>query len=91
MSNDEIMKIADEPTKHTGTINRRRSKLKELMISAHGVVLVLLRVLSNKAGLGPDVLPDLHRLDWKGGDQTRITHSLPVSADVITFGEHTGE
>jgi isopenicillin N synthase-like dioxygenase len=76
---------------HPETINRHRNELKEFMVSAHGVVLVVLRVLSEKLGLGPDVLPDLHRLDRKGGDQARITHSPPVSADVITFGEHTGE
>lgn len=91
VSKDEIMKIADKPMKHPETIDRRRSELKEFMVSAHGVVLVVLRVLSEKLGLGPDALPDLHRLDRKGGDQARITHSPPVSADVITFGEHTGE
>lgn len=91
VSDNEIMKIADKSTKHPGTINRRWSKSKESMILAHGVVLVVLRVLSDKVGLGPDVLPDSHRLNWKGGHQARITHSLPVNADVIPFGEHTGE
>ena len=26
-----------------------------------------------------------------GGDQARVTHALPVSADTITLGEHTGQ
>ena len=91
VSDNEIMKIADESTKRPETINRRWSKSKEFMILAHGVVLVVLRVLSEKVGLGPDVLPDSHKFDWKGGHQARISHSLPVNADVIPFGEHTGE
>ena len=90
VSKDDIMRIADKPLEHPETINRRRGELEEFMTSAHRVVLVILRVLSEKLGLGPDTLPDLHRLDQKSGDQSRLTHAPPVRSDVITLGEHTG-
>lgn len=91
VSKDDIMGIADQPLDHPKTIDRRRGELEEFMASAHRVVLVILRVLSEQLGLGPDVLPDLHRLDQKSGDQARVTHAPPVSSDVITLGEHTGQ
>jgi hypothetical protein len=94
ISKDDVMgngQYAEQPLEHPLTIERRKAELKEFMTSAHRVVLVVLKVLSEQLGLGPDVLPDLHKLDQVGGDQARVTHAPPVTADTITLGEHTGE
>jgi isopenicillin N synthase-like dioxygenase len=93
VSKDDVMgngEYKDHPLEHPETIKRRRAELEEFMASAHRVILVILRVLGEQLGLGPDVLPDLHKIDRVGGDQARVTHAPPVSADVITLGEHTG-
>lgn len=93
ISKDDVMRIGqyqDNPLEHPSTITQRRGELEEFMISAHRVVLVVLKVLSEQLGLGPKVLPDLHKLDRASGDQARVTHAPPVSADTITLGEHTG-
>lgn len=94
VSKDDVMgngQYKEHPLEHPSTIERRRGELEGFMSSAHRVVLVVLKVLSEQLGLGPDVLPDLHKLDRVGGDQARVTHAPPVSADTITLGEHTGE
>ena len=94
VSKDDVMgngQYKDQPLEHPETIERRRAELEEFMTSAHRVVLVILRVLGEQLGLQSHVLPDLHKLDRVGGDQARVTHAPPVSADTITLGEHTGE
>lgn len=90
VSKDDVLRLTEEPLEHPVTIERRREELERFMTSAHRVVLVILRVLSEQLGLGPDVLPELHKLERIGGDQARVTHAPPVSSDVITLGEHTG-
>ena len=94
VSKDDVMRVGqykDQPLQHPETINRRRAELEEFMASCHEVILVILRVLGEQLGLGPDTLPDLHKIDRAGGDQARVTHAPPVNPDVITLGEHTGE
>ncbi|KAK5166916.1 uncharacterized protein LTR77_007645 [Saxophila tyrrhenica] len=92
ISKDDVMRngqYKDHPLEHPETIKRRRAELEEFMASCHRVVLMVLRTLGEQLGLAPDTLPDLHRLDRVGGDQARVTHAPPVSADTITLGEHT--
>ncbi|KAK3708430.1 hypothetical protein LTR37_011526 [Vermiconidia calcicola] len=92
VSKDDVMRngqYKDDPLEHPEIIKRRRGELEEFMAQSHKVVLVVLRVLGEQLGLGPDLLPELHKIDRVGGDQARVTHAPPVSADTITLGEHT--
>jgi hypothetical protein len=94
ISRDDVFgngEYKDNPLEHPETIKRRKGELEEFMRSAHRVVLVILKVLGEQLGLEPGVLPDLHKIDQVGGDQARVTHAPPVSSDVITLGEHTGQ
>ena len=40
-------------------------------------------------GLGLYLLPSLHYIDRRGGDQARVTHAPPVRSDVVTLGDDT--
>ena len=94
VSKDDVMRVGqyrDKPLEHPETIKQRRGELEEFMASSHHVILAVLRVLGEQLGLGPDILPSLHKIDRTGGDQARVTHAPPVSQDVITLGEHTGQ
>jgi len=90
ISKDDILRIGDKPPlQHPGPVNERRKELAQFMRSSHNVVTVIARVLSEQLGLGPDTLPNLHRIDRTGGDQARVTHAPPVGSDVVTLGDHT--
>lgn len=93
VSKDDVMRVGqykEKPLEHPETVKQRRGELEEFMASSHRVILVVLRVLGEQLGLGPAVLPNLHKIDRTGGDQARVTHAPPVSQDTITLGEHTG-
>ena len=94
VSKDDVMgigKYRNEPLRHPETVRRRRAELEEFMVACHRVTLVILRVLGEKLGLEPDVLPGLHRLEEPSVDQARVTFASPCAADRVAFGEHTGE
>jgi isopenicillin N synthase-like dioxygenase len=88
ISKDDILHVGDKaPLQHPQPVIERRKAVEEFMRVCHKVVIVIARALSEQLGLYPDTLPELHRLDRTGGDQARITHAPPVSADTITLGE----
>ena len=94
VSKDDVMRVGqykDKPLEHPETIRRRRDELEKFMSQSHRVILVILRALAEQLGLDAEVLLNLHKIDRPGGDQARVTHAPPVSQDVITLGEHTGE
>ena len=94
VSKDDVMgigKFKQEPLKHPETIQRRREELEQFMVACHKVTLVILRVLGEKLGLGPEVLPSMHKLEEPSVDQARVTFASPCEADRIAFGEHTGK
>ena len=89
VSKDDILRVGDNaPLQHPQPINERRNDLEKFMRSSHAVVTTVARALSEQLGLGPDALPELHRLDRTGGDQARVTHAPPVDANTITLGEY---
>ena len=93
IAKDDILRVGsyrDSPLKHPMPIHRRWDQLEDFMTAGHRVVTQILRVLGEQLGLDPDVLPNLHKIDRTGGDQARITHAPPISADTISLGEHTG-
>lgn len=88
VSKDDILRVGDNaPLQHPQPVHERREDVEKFMRSCHKVVTVIARALSEQLGLGSDTLPELHRLDRTGGDQARVTHAPPVSADTITLGE----
>ena len=88
ISKDDILRVGDKaPLQHPQPVNERREEVEDFMRSCHKVVTVIARALSEQLGLGPDTLPELHRLSRTGGDQARVTHAPSVSADTITLGE----
>jgi isopenicillin N synthase-like dioxygenase len=88
ISKDDILRVGDKaPLQHPLPVNERREEVEDFMRSCHKVVTVIARALSEQLGLGPDTLLELHRLDRTGGDQARVTHAPPVSADTIALGE----
>jgi len=90
ISKDDILRVGEKPPlQHPEPVDERREELVEFMRSSHNVVTVVARVLSEQLGLGPDLLPSLHRIDRTGGDQARVTHAPPVGSDVVTLGDHT--
>lgn len=93
IAKDDILRVGSykqTPLQHPAPIHQRWTQLEEFMTAGHRVVTLILRVLGEQLGLDPDVLPNLHRIDRTGGDQARITHAPPLSADTISLGEHTG-
>lgn len=90
ISKDDILRVGNKaPLQHPAPVNKRREELEQFMRSSHNVVTVIARVLSEQLGLGPDTLPNLHRIDRTGGDQARVTHAPPVGSEVVTLGDHT--
>lgn len=72
ISKDDVMKLGqykENPLSHPDTVIERRAELEHYMRSNHEVTLVILRALSEQLGLGPDVLPNIHKLEEPSVDQ----------------------
>ncbi|CAF3922985.1 unnamed protein product [Adineta steineri] len=92
ISKDEI--VIQEKTKFPQVILDAKNIVQEYMIKSHGIVIVILQILSMKLGLDAETLPNLHRFMQPSGDQLRLTKSTmhPVQTQDIpdvAFGAHT--
>ncbi|KAL1954904.1 hypothetical protein VTO42DRAFT_442 [Malbranchea cinnamomea] len=90
ISKDEILKVVEGGRGHPQPIYKYWKDLEKFTRASHVVVTTVLRVLGEKLGLDPELLPSLHKLDRPGGDHARITWTPPGNEEnTITFGAHT--
>lgn len=89
ISKDDILGVNRERG-HPDPIYRYWEDMKRFSRSSHRVVSTVLRVLGERLGLDPELLPSLHKIDRTGGDHARITCTPPGNDEkTITFGAHT--
>lgn len=89
ISKDDILSVNRERG-HPDPVYRYWEDLKRFAASSHNVVTTVLRVLGERLGLDPEILPNLHRIDRQGGDHARLTWTPPGNDEnTITFGAHT--
>ncbi|KAJ5721443.1 Oxoglutarate/iron-dependent dioxygenase [Penicillium malachiteum] len=91
-SKDDILGISNQlPAPNILQQEETRPLLKSFMLNSHKIVTLILKILNDKLGLQPNILPNLHRQTSPSGDQVRWVKAppQPLSDRRVALGQHT--
>lgn len=90
IAKDDIFGLI-EPFPAPEVVSEKRPLVKSYMSNAHGIVTLLLSLLSNHLHLPKSTLLGIHRLQANSGDQVRFIRAppQPITDRRLALGEHT--
>ncbi|KAK4934252.1 hypothetical protein LTR66_015657 [Elasticomyces elasticus] len=90
VSKDDILEVSD-PLPAPTCLANQRDLFKSFMLSAHGIVSMVLKLLNEHLELPERTLSKLHELRRPSGDQVRLIKAPPQPKDdrQTALGEHT--